>query len=468
MISNMERRRVCIIVSICCPHFWDKAEFLLRLGDALVATGHHVRLVLAGREACSHIIRLHEDQELCSQTFHSFYDDLLKRYAHFDPIAITDADELETSVNRIWTAIVGQPRDERAYGGYLLHEICKASLARRFKQPLHNLTSIDISSLCRIEDAFHKDSVRHILHYRRLFSKWQPHVAIFFGGHFHQDRCAFLVSREMNIQAVAIESSFIPDKIYWDDAGVTGNRGGISSFSVMHQCEALASNEVRQGVVNHMLMSSLGITESRWESRDKERERTRMRLNVGEQNKLILFLAQVPYDTSVVCDGGDFSDQTFAMKAVFETLKLDNNYKFLVRLHPKDNDSDLQTQLHSMTDNTGVISVSPRGESRRDLFDDLVAADLAVTVNSQAGLQAAWCGLPVLLLGRAFYGQKGFTFDVLGQSSYLAPAFRLATSGRATLSRKLLISYLSLLESKFLIDIHDINACVMKLTKLLS
>jgi hypothetical protein len=272
----------------------------------------------------------------------------------------------------------------------------------------------------------------------------------------------------MNTLPVAIESSFIPNRIYWDEAGVTGNRGGMSSFSLMHQCEALAPDAERQTAVNNMLMSSLGITESRWVSRAKERDRVRAGVGVREQDKLILFLCQVPYDTSVVCDGGDFSDQAFAMSAVSEMLKLDNNYKFLARLHPKDNGSDLQTHLHSLANNRGVISVSPRGEGQRDLFNELVAADLAVTVNSQAGLQAAWCGLPVLLLGRAFYGQKGFTFDALGQSSYLAPAFTHAISGRATLSRTLLISYLSLLESKYLIEIYDINAAVMKLTKFLS
>ena len=48
-------------------------------------------------------------------------------------------------------------------------------------------------------------------------------------------------------------------------------------------------------------------------------------------------------------------------------------------------------------------------ENQYDTYDLMQKSDVAVTLNSQAGLEAAIRGVPAVVAGQAFYGGLGFT-----------------------------------------------------------
>jgi Capsule polysaccharide biosynthesis protein len=459
--------RVCIIISICCPHFSDKAEFLLRLGQSLASVGHRVKVILAGNEACSHIIRLQEDPGLCGSHFNQFSNRLKQSYGEFEPSLVLGDETLESLVESSWLGLAHLAEKERTFEGFVLHTICRASLARRFKEIPERVATSEPTKFRHVQDAFQKDAVRHLIYYRNLFSLWKPDMAVYFGGQFHQDRCAFLISREMNVKAIAIEGSFIPNRLYLDGAGVTGARGQMSDASNIHWSEATRPHSSRSLAINQLLMASLGIRETEWSNRNSLRKLRRNSLGLQEDDKLALFLCQVPYDSSVISDGGDFSDQTVAIEALLELLNNFCAYKLLLRRHPKDRDSTLWTHVSKMIERRSVSSSKLLVSDGTDLLPDLMAADLAITINSQAGLQALWCGLPLVVLGRAFYGGKNFTFDVFGQREYLEPAFTLAASSKPGTLKSDFVSYLSLLESRYLVDINDSTGAVSRITELL-
>jgi len=99
----------------------------------------------------------------------------------------------------------------------------------------------------------------------------------------------------------------------------------------------------------------------------------------------------------------------------------------VVRLHPKECLSDKtrlttkQMELHVQSkvvkDYRHLFEEDPTkfvlDDCRKyDTYDLIRDADLVVTINSQAGLEAAALGKPLILAGRALYGGMGFSKEV--------------------------------------------------------
>lgn len=459
-------RRVSIIVSICCPHFRDKTDFFLKLGTELVRRGHEVRLTIAGKQACSHIIRLNRDRSRCLCAYDTFVSRLADEYPHLQPGTVDAECDLESTIHRMWLSLAKERPEQREFDGYRLHEICRASIARRFMVPVDALRNVPGDELREVEDAFHKDTIRHLIHYRHLFATWRPDAVVYFGGFYHQDYTAFLAAMEAGVRPVAIEGSFVPGMIWWDESGITGNRGTPAGGASSHLQEALCPTAATEARIHQLFMSSMDCPADRLATQQSERIRLRARLNVPIGQKVVLFLGQVPYDASLVTGGGDFQNQARAVSQLALALRNKGTSILAVRRHPKDDSTRWESRrVHDVP--VVVLNEVPTGGSE-DLFCSIAAADLVVTVNSQSGLQAAWCGLPVLVLGKAFYSDKGFTIDVFGHERFLEPSLSLAiqTPRKGTLAGGPLISYMAAVESQCLLPIGQIDSAINKLSKL--
>ncbi len=218
---------VCIFLSVCCPHFEDKRELLIGLASELASRGVRTTLALAGKEACSHIIRLGGDSTECEFWFESVRSRIAARATHLTAEVVGDRPELEAEVERLW--LEATDATERTVRGLRLSEICRVSVVRRLST---------FASAEDVETAFQKDTARHLIYYRELIQRQQPDIAVYFGGHFHQDRTAFIACREAAVPTIAIETSLVPGCIYWDRDGVTGTRGAMSHMSILHDTQA--------------------------------------------------------------------------------------------------------------------------------------------------------------------------------------------------------------------------------------
>ena len=70
-------------------------------------------------------------------------------------------------------------------------------------------------------------------------------------------------------------------------------------------------------------------------------------------------------------------------------------------------------------------------DNQLDTYQLIDQAAVAVTVNSQSGLEAAIRGIPVVVCGDANFGGLGFTFDA-PQVEFLAVAMKLALESGTT------------------------------------
>ena len=460
--------RVAIVISICCPHFSDKTEFLLTLAKVLSTWGNCVQVVLAGREACSHIIRLQNDGRLCEGAFLAFLSRIRALAPLVEPACIITDKELEFEVDQIWSGLAGHVSEQRAFGPYRLQDICESSVFRRLRmQPGSDAGPAGNEEFRRAKDSYQKDTIRHILYYRRLWAKDVPDAVVYFGGNFHQDRAAFVVCKELSIPCAAIESSFIPDRLYFDPSGIAGNRGAIATFATRDgkaSHNTFVPDETRISLAA-LLCESLGIGGARIKKRAEERNAIRNRLGIGPRDHLALFLGQVPYDTAVIGDGGDFRNSMEAVKHVVLAISGFREWRLLVRFHPKDDTGLVEQLIPILCKETKQIVANHY--AAKGLYESLIASDAVITVNSQAGLQAAWLGLPVLVLGHAFYSARGFTIDIMGKRELLRDGLEGLFRRRGIDLSDAVLTYMSYVASHFLMKVQQVEDTASRVVQMI-
>lgn len=396
-----------VFVSVCCPHFEDKRDLLLGLAREFVGRGIRTSLVLAGNAPCPHIIRLDGNTAECDLWFGHLSE---KARACCETTIVGANPTLEAEVTSAWQEIAA--RDPRTWSGQRLDVIARASLVRRMSDPTL------AESREALTDLYEKDTLRHLIYYRDVLQRCDPDVVVYFGGQFHQDRAAFVASRQANIPAYAIETSFIPGCIYLDPSGVTGARGAMASRGIRHEIESSNVSTEQRLVVDQMIMRSFNVRTIPEEQQHRNRIRRDIGLAPGQ--RLVLFLAQVEYDASVTNDGEAFANQEHTIAVLFEALSTHSNTALAVRPHPK---SQASGDASSLARSRGYLLMSPQ---RVALLDALQAADVVATVNSQTGLQAAWLGIPVITLGVAPYAGMGFSVDAGGHPALVSACLTAA------------------------------------------
>jgi hypothetical protein len=433
-------KAACVFVSVCCPHFEDKRDLLLGLAEELAARGAHTILVIAGRRPCAHIIRLGCDDSACG----FWFERLKSRAASLQQLEIEvvgERQDFEAQVEDNWARIAhNQPR---VWSGQRLEVIARASIVRHRSSPLINITDQELAA------SYEKDTLRHLLYYQNILARQRPEVAVYFGGQFHQDRTAFIACRASGVSTFAIETAFVPGYIYFDEAGVTGCRGAIGSQALLHETDSRVLSAEEIAAVDNLMARSFHMRALR--PLEAERERVRHDLQVTQDERVLLFLGQVGYDASLTTDAGAFTSQAVTVSAIQSVVSTLPRTKLMVRPHPKsygqrDGASQAAIELG--------VSVLDQSSSVHSLFELLCAADVVITVSSQAGLQAAWHGVPVVTLGRPFYGGKGFTVDAGGHMELLRSSIVAALTTPRGTGREAAVSYISVL-SRHMLDRPD-------------
>jgi hypothetical protein len=457
--------RVCFIVSTCCPVFSTIVDLFTRMGHGAKSNGLDPFFVLSGAETCSHIIRLEGNRDRCGTGFRMTLDALR---AAFGPNAVLTPSEdlsLGSAVEELWARVSGSPPRERVLLGVDLYQLCRASVARRLRTPPGSLLPHDRPDEEETTSDFQRDALRHLIFYRRVFERWQPSRVCYLGGHFHQDRAAYVVCRELGIPSLAFEASFVPGMLYCDDYGVTGNRGGMAQ-DTRHWREVHPSNTADRETVDDLMWRSFQLY-GNVPARDTSRETIRHRLGIAPTERVLLFICQAPFDSSVISDGGEFANQLSAVLAVLRAIEHRPDARLIVRFHPTASEFERAWIASPLLDHRPqVLLIANDAYLRLPLYETLLASDVAVTVNSQTALQAAWMGLPVLTLGIAFYAAKGFTIDLHGGSAMFDAG--IAAVLRAAGPREplpALVDFIDWLRREYMVVSDDTETLVQRLAR---
>ena len=255
------------------------------------------------------------------------------------------------------------------------------------------------------------------------FRRDRPALVVLVQGYEPVNAVARAAALNLGIPALAVENTSLKSRMLWDNvSAITTNRslaanyywrykGSVNDAIVNEYIESLLSGLRAFKTEEHTAPSGMGAPEC-------------SRPNV-------LFLAQVLTDSSIIFGlGNDESPLDYIQSTVNWCQK--NGYRLILKLHPKEfigNDPIANRPYRKLTyrkmlQRTGLMQTLKENqaiidsENSFDTYELIHQSKFVVTVNSQAGLEAALFDKPVVVCGNAFYRGLGFTLDINHPSQF--------------------------------------------------
>lgn len=256
---------------------------------------------------------------------------------------------------------------------------------------------------------------------------FEPHNAV--------ARCA---AQQLGIPILAVENTAIANRMVWDNvSGITTNRNLARNHYWRFRDSAPAAH--CDSYCTRLIQDTKKLKSAEHESPCAEYKRE-------SQRPTILFLGQVYTDSSQVFGLRQWQTPQDVLLHCARWCQ-QHAHDLVVKLHPKEcsgmNTIDGrpydQLTYRKMMEHPELVAALEQLDAIVDkdnsydtyaLIDDCAAA---VTVNSQAGLEAAIRGKGVVVCGDAFYGGLDFTCDA-PHPDFLDAALRKATTESANVA----------------------------------
>lgn len=248
---------------------------------------------------------------------------------------------------------------------------------------------------------------------------YQPSTLLMAQGHDQLSAVMRHLAVRRGLRVVAIENIFRSDRLLWDDtSGVAVNQNLAKNHYWRHS-DLVSENLARRTVA--------AFFENRAALKSAEHTSPAAPLPPRPDDgvRTIAYLAQVGVDSSVLFGLRGFASQV-AVIAALAAYAANHGHRLLIKLHPKESPHHPDPQgwyrrltARRLDEHAGFQAARAvlgdrlllDADNTRDTCDFIRQADVCVTINSQAGLEAALLDREVVLCGDAFYGGLGFTHE---------------------------------------------------------
>jgi hypothetical protein len=268
---------------------------------------------------------------------------------------------------------------------------------------------------------------------RKLFFRLRPSVVVLVQGYEITNAAARWVAIDHGIPLLAVESTGIKTKMIWDNiSGITTNKNLAKNYYWRYRDHVSLSNA--QNYCQKLIANTKSL-------KSEEHQSPSQCFEVSRDKPLIVYLGQVYTDSSIIFGLAGWSSPLEVMTSLCEWCN-SNEYNLVIKLHPKEHTGNDPINNLPMQDLTwrkmcadpvlselvSLSSVTVDHDNSIDTYSLIDRCVCAVTINSQAGLEAAIRGKPVVVCGNAFYANMSFTHDS-PHPDYLDRAMRRATEG---------------------------------------
>ncbi len=268
---------------------------------------------------------------------------------------------------------------------------------------------------------------------KRLFQKTPPDLIVLVHGYEPVNAVARALAIESGVPLLALENTALSGKMLWDDiSGTTTNRNLAKNYYWRHRGAVSAQ---QAGLFERGIIERLRTLKS------QEHAAPARALEVDLARPIVLFLGQVLTDASIIFGIGRWGTPLAILRELVQWCE-DNRHQLVIKLHPKEatgKDPLLGRRYDRLTyrkiredawlwerlRHAGAIIDANNDFDTYGLIDGCA---FAVTVNSQAGLETALLGKPIVVCGDSFYGGLGFTLDAPDPAS-LRAQLSMACSG---------------------------------------
>ena len=251
---------------------------------------------------------------------------------------------------------------------------------------------------------------------------------VIFQGYFYDSAIVKSLAIRQKLFVITIEVTSNKNKLLWDNvSAITVNKNMAENYFWRYEkfIEPLAAEHYVNEYINNIHEIKIQDHSSPVKEFIKKTSRP-----------LIVFIGQVYTDASVLFGiNAGFKEPVEIIESLAE-YAASNDFELAVKLHPKEagglntitsrpyekitwrkicNNSSLKAKIES----SGNITVDH--DNLLNTYSMLNNADVVVTINSQAGLEALALGKNVILCGQCFYGNIGSTFNA--QNTNMLKAF---------------------------------------------
>ncbi len=253
-------------------------------------------------------------------------------------------------------------------------------------------------------ETYHRFQSEQILQsYLTLWKTIQPHLVLTWNGFVSIQKTLAKLADYYEVPVFYLERGLMPKtlSIYREGINYGSHMGGkkwnnlnpsYPTSEEMKQAKAYCEriNAQAESIVSTgEKMSSVQIREH---------------LGIPPENRIILLPLQIETDSNILYYSPHYSSMIEIIKDVQEVLKNEENITLIIKPHPEDKNRIKEIKLV-----TGGLS---RVVTDINLYSLLRISDIVVVVNSTIGLEALTQRKPVVVLGDAIYGYKGFTYDL--------------------------------------------------------
>ena len=315
----------------------------------------------------------------------------------------------------------------RSFKGYYLWDLAMGALCRENKVEPFDIQA-DIEAWRPKLLAAYEQIVRDIIIAEELIRRHKPSIILYVQGHVGMSAALRAAAQQAGVPVLSLENSMHKDKLVWDCFS------GISTQSkqarVMFDAESIDTAQSK-GAIENYFSNIAGIKMKQHESNTFHENREPLPNIMLEGNRTVLYIGQVYNDASIVFGlRDDFVSQSHLIEQLTKIVD-EIDAKLVIRLHPKECSGIPGDDMERLTANMMKEHVK-KGYTRDVLtfinnntdkytwddcrvyntYDLIRAADVIVTINSQAGLEAAALGKPLIATGEGFYTGMDFCKDV--------------------------------------------------------
>ncbi|MDP8299564.1 MAG: hypothetical protein P9L88_06660 [Candidatus Tantalella remota] len=353
--------------------------------------------------------------------------------------------------------VTGDNYKEVSYGGFNLWGICRATIISKLAT-----FKIESSQIEEVRIIF-EEAAKGIDNLKTLFEKLRPDTVFIFQGGFYDSRCVVEVARRIGINVVGVENSMMSGLVFLDNlSGQIINRHSLARTGRELLETWNVTDRDREDVCALWRSKLTDKSEEHRTGGVDDPEEIRKAFGIPSGKKILLLLAQVCTDASIVLDSTLYEDPIDMIEEVSREMQGTEDAVLVIRLHPKElkgvspTGTPYDRLTYRLLKERGVEAlpgVYVVEDPQFNTYSLMEMADAGITINSQAGFEMCLMGKPVMVCGNAFYGGKGFTVD-LGNPAALGPMleFLLNEAVMTPKEQEVAFSFLHLLYKRQLFD----------------
>ena len=211
------------------------------------------------------------------------------------------------------------------------------------------------------------------------------------------------LANEKDLPVFYLERGLLPETVVVDSVGVNyGSHIAGDKWQRVHApVPDSKENELADRFCRQLEECRATIVPS---GRDMEDGNIRTELGIPADASVLLFALQIEKDSNIISYSPFYKSMPEIISDLAEVVERIEKLYVIIKPHPED--KDRLEELRKLC--SDKLFISP-DYGLQPLFN---VADLVMAVNSTVGLEALTRRKQVIVLGKAVYGEKGFTFDL--------------------------------------------------------